>query len=137
MINVGAFFYFSFICLYFARRCATRSGFLVWIISSYSAKLPWNHCVCPWPSNIRRWVQMRSRKKRSWLITIAQPWKSMMACSRTRIVFTSRSFVGSSRSMRLPPLRSIFARCTLFRSPPEHWESFFCCCVPLKLNLAT
>ena len=36
-----------------------------------------------------------------------------------RSISTSRSFVGSSKSNKLPPLLSSFARCTRFRSPPE------------------
>ena len=41
------------------------------------------------------------------------------AFSSARSVSTSRSFVGSSSSSRLPPLRSSLARCTRLRSPPE------------------
>lgn len=129
--------YHSFIFLYFFLLCAILSGFSFCIFSSYAAKFPWNHFVWPLPSKIRRWVHILSRKNRSWLITIAQPWKSIMACSSTRIVFTSRSFVGSSSRRRFPPLLSIFARWILFLSPPEHSETIFCCCEPRKLNLAT
>ena len=53
------------------------------------------------------------------VITTAQPAKSSSASSSARSVSTSRSFVGSSSSSTLPPLRSSFARWTRFRSPPE------------------
>ena len=59
--------------------------------------------TCESPSNARMCVAMRSRNQRSWLITTAQPAKSRSASSSARSVSTSRSFVGSSSSSRLPP----------------------------------
>ena len=55
------------------------------------------------PSNARMCVAMRSRNQRSCEITTAQPAKSSSASSSARSVSTSRSFVGSSSSSRLPP----------------------------------
>ena len=54
-------------------------------------------------------VAIRSRNQRSWLMT-AQPGKASKASSRARKVSTSRSFVGSSRSSKLPPRLSSLAR---------------------------
>src|SRR5581483_6478484 len=58
----------------------------------------------------RMCVAMRSRNQRSWLMTTAQPAKFSSASSSARIVFTSRSFVGSSSSRTFAPSLSIFAR---------------------------
>ena len=57
-----------------------------------------------------------------------------MFFSSERSVATSRSFVGSSRSRRLPPAVRSFARCTRLRSPPESTPTFFCCSAPRKLK---
>ena len=46
---------------------------------------------------------------------LAEPGKFSSASSSTRIVVTSRSFVGSSTSSRLPPTFSIFASWTRLR----------------------
>lgn len=53
---------------------------------------------------------------------------------QSRMVFTSRSFVGSSNRSRLAPSFSIQARCTLFRSPPDSVFTGFCWSVPEKLK---
>ena len=79
-------------------------------------------------------VAIRSRNQRSCEITTAQPAKSSSASSSARSVSTSRSFVGSSSSSRLPPQRRSFARWTRFRSPPERSPTRFCWSEPLKLN---
>ena len=62
--------------------------------------------------------------------TTAQPAKFSSASSRARKVFTSRSLVGSSSRITLPWLRSIFARWTRLRSPPERTPTFFCWSAP-------
>src|SRR5919108_471532 len=64
------------------------------------------------PSKARMWVAMRSRNQRSWLMTTAQPAKFSKASSSARIVFTSRSLVGSSSSNTFAPDFNILARCT-------------------------
>ncbi len=71
--------------------------------SAYSSKLPSNHVTCESPSKARMCVATRSRNQRSCEITTAQPAKSSSASSSARSVSTSRSFVGSSSSSRLPP----------------------------------
>ena len=102
--------------------------------SAYSPHVPSNHVTCESPSKARMCVATRSRNQRSWVITTAQPAKSSSASSSARSVSTSRSLVGSSSSSTLPPLRSSFARCTRFRSPPERSPTGFCWSPPLKLN---
>src|SRR6266536_557092 len=82
-------------------------------------------------------VATRSRNQRSWLMTTAQPPKLNSASSSARSVSTSRSFVGSSSSSRLPPRRSSFARWTRLRSPPDNSLTLRCWSGPLKLNRAT
>ena len=62
-------------------------------------------------------VAIRSRNQRSWVNDHrARPPKLRGASSSDRSVSTSRSFVGSSNSSRLPPLRSSLARWTRLRS---------------------
>src|SRR5205085_10855441 len=75
---------------------------LLSLSSSYDSKLPSNHSTWLSPSKARMWVARRSRKKRSWLMTTAQPAKLSNASSRARRVSTSRSLVGSSRRRTLP-----------------------------------
>ncbi len=71
------------------------------------------------------------------VITTAQPANESSASSSARSVSTSRSFVGSSSSSRLPPERRSLARCRRLRSPPERSETRFCWSPPRKLNDAT
>mmetsp|Transcript_34823 Transcript_34823/g.79000 ORF Transcript_34823/g.79000 Transcript_34823/m.79000 type:complete len:200 (-) Transcript_34823:111-710(-) len=82
-------------------------------------------------------VASRSRKNRSWLTTTTQPAKSSSASSSERIVSTSRSFVGSSMSNTLPPVRSSLASCTRLRSPPESAATRFCWSPALNPNHET
>src|SRR5205823_11748395 len=102
--------------------------------SAYSPQEPSNHVVCESPSHARMCVATRSRNHRSCVITTAQPANSSSASSSARSVSTSRSFVGSSSSRTLPPLRSSFARWTRLRSPPDSLPTRFCWSEPLKLN---
>src|SRR5688572_1281569 len=56
--------------------------------------------------------------------------------SRARMVFTSRSLVGSSSRRTLAPIFSMRARWTRLRSPPERTPSFFCWSAPVKVKRA-
>ena len=60
------------------------------------------------PSHARMCVATRSRNQRSWEMTTAQPGKlQQRVLQRLANVSTSRSFVGSSSSSRLPPCLSV------------------------------
>src|SRR5690606_14460317 len=84
------------------------------LFSSYDAKLPSNQYqfagFSSVPSYARMWVATRSRNHRSWDTTTAQPGYSSSAFSSEPRVSTSRTFVGSSDSKRLPRCFSVGAR---------------------------
>mmetsp|Transcript_20759 Transcript_20759/g.44490 ORF Transcript_20759/g.44490 Transcript_20759/m.44490 type:complete len:201 (-) Transcript_20759:168-770(-) len=82
-------------------------------------------------------VAIRSRKYLSWDTTMAHPAKLRRASSKDLRVSTSRSFVGSSRIMRLAPDLRSFASWTRLRSPPLRLATFCCCWALLKPNQDT
>ncbi|COY01009.1 Uncharacterised protein [Mycobacterium tuberculosis] len=82
-------------------------------------------------------VHVRSRNQRSCEITTAQPGKFSRAFSSEPRVSTSRSFVGSSSRIRLPPCLSVNARLSLLRSPPDSTPAGFCWSGPLNPNADT
>ena len=95
------------------------------LFSSYSLYEPSKKNTCESPSNANICVQIRSKNQRSWLITTAQPAKFSRPSSNARNVFTSMSFVGSSRSSTLASDFRFNARCKRFLSPPDKTEADF------------
>src|SRR5699024_12164479 len=65
-------------------------------------------------------------------ISTAQPGNFSNAFSNEPRVSTSKSLVGSSRRIRLPPSFSVSARFKRLRSPPESTFDGFCWSGPLK-----
>src|SRR5690606_26714914 len=121
--------------LYVTRFGLTLSGPSRLILSaSYSAKLPSNHSTWLSPSKARMWVASRSRNMRSCEMMTAQPAKFSNASSSAAGVSVSRSLVGSSSRMTLPPSFKSLAMCTRLRWPPESVPTFCCWSPPLKLK---
>src|ERR1700704_1899900 len=119
-------------------RFDTKSFHLVFLVSGEVA-LNQNHLasLSSSPSHAKMCVQVRSRNQRSWEITTAQPGKLSSAFSNELSVSTSRSLVGSSSRIRLPPSLRVSARLSRLRSPPDSTPAGFCWSGPLNPNADT